>query len=146
MKLLTFILLFTSACAGQEYKAPHSQFSTWNKELWIGEMVTFAAADVLDGRITVSRLGHGRGSRWQYAGEISTPWLYGQHPSALRYGLIEAGTFAAVATLSYKLQHSKRLWMRIAGHAAPIALTYFHTKGAIQNYRLESTAFAGGAQ
>jgi hypothetical protein len=106
---------------------------SFNKKLFIVELSTYTAMNVLDGITTVQNVQKGYIEGNFPAG---SSYLLGHRPSAARYavtmGLIEVG----VSVASYRLQHSRTKWLRVVGHGLMIQAAYGHTDGSIRNIRL----------
>jgi hypothetical protein len=106
---------------------------SFNKKLFIAELSTYTAMNVLDGITTVQNVQKGYIEGNFPAG---SSYLLGHRPSAARYavtmGLIEVG----VSVASYRLQHSRTKWLRVVGHGLMIQAAYGHTDGSIRNIRL----------
>jgi hypothetical protein len=106
---------------------------SFNKKLFIAELSTYTAMNVLDGITTVQNVQKGYIEGNFPAG---SSYLLGHRPSAARYavtmGLIEVG----VSVVSYRLQHSRTKWLRVVGHGLMIQAAYGHTDGSIRNIRL----------
>jgi hypothetical protein len=109
---------------------------SFNKKLFIVELSTYTAVNVLDGITTAQNVKKGYVEGNFPAG---SSYLLGRRPSAARYavtmGLIEVG----VSVASYHLQHSRTKWMRMAGHALMIQAAFGHADGSIQNIRLAAS-------
>jgi len=109
---------------------------SFNKKLFIVELSTYSAVNVLDGITTAQNVKKGYVEGNFPAG---SSYLLGRRPSAARYaatmGLIEVG----VSVASYHLQHSRTKWMRLVGHALMIQAAFGHADGSIQNIRLAAS-------
>jgi hypothetical protein len=133
------LLLFTSLIGSLALPARAQQFAelpdtpSFNKKLFIVELSTYTTMNVLDGITTAQSV---RKGNVEGGFPLGSSYLLGQRPSVIRYaitmGLVEAG----VSLTAYRLQHSKRKWLRVAGHGLMIQGAYGHTDGVIRNIRL----------
>jgi hypothetical protein len=133
------LLLFTSLLGSLSFPARSQQFPalpntpSFNKKLFIAELSTYTAMNLLDG-ITTAHLLHEGYVEDSFPGGSS--YLLGRRPSVVRYtvamGLLETG----VSLAAYRLQHSKTKWLRLVGHGLMIQGAYGHTDGVIRNIRL----------
>ena len=133
------LLLFTSLLGSLSLPARSQQFPalpntpSFNKKLFIAELSTYTAMNVLDGITTTHMIheGYVEGSF-----PVGSSYLLGRRPSVVRYavamGLLETG----VSLAAYRLQHSKTKWLRLVGHGLMIQGAYGHTDGVIRNIRL----------
>jgi len=134
-----WLLLFTSLLGSLSLPARSQQFPAlpntppFNKKLFIAELSTYTAMNVLDG-ITTAHMLHEGYVEDSFPGGSS--YLLGRRPSVVRYavamGLLETG----VSLTAYRLQHSKTKWLRLVGHGLMIQGAYGHTDGVIRNIRL----------
>jgi hypothetical protein len=106
---------------------------SFNKKLFIAELSAYTAINIVDG-ITTAQSVHEGNVEGHFPGGSS--YLLGQRPSAVRYfvtmGLLETG----ISFTAYRMQHSNKKWLRLAGHGLMIQAAYGHTDGVIRNLRL----------
>jgi hypothetical protein len=133
------LLLFASLIGSLSLPARAQQSTelpdtpSFNKKLFIVELSAYTTMNVLDGITTAQSVRKGNVEGGFPSG---SSYLLGQRPSVARYaitmGLVEAG----VSLTAYRLQHSKKKWLRVAGHGLMIQGAYGHTDGVIRNIRL----------
>lgn len=137
LRIIPLLLLLAGSLPAQTFDAPGAtlnQASTserpaFSKKIFWTEVGAYTLSNVLDGYTTVA---HPQG--YEEAGfPRGSAFLLGHHPSAGRYvatmGLMQVATsFAA-----YRLEHSDKKFLRIAGHALMIQGIYAHTDGYIGN-------------
>jgi hypothetical protein len=132
--LLLIVSLGLPAVSQKMTEPPNTP--SFNKKLFIVELSTYTAMNVLDGITTAQNVKKGYEEGNFPAG---SSYLLGRRPSAARYavtmGLIEVG----VSVASYRLQHSRTKWMRVVGHALMIQAAYGHADGSIRNLRLAAS-------
>ena len=87
------------------------------RTFWL-ESVALTAANVADGFHTVNMP-----TGWV---ETEARWLLGKRPNGLRYALAGGGYQAAQMFAAWKLEHSRRRWLRVAGHALMVGATVDH--------------------
>jgi hypothetical protein len=134
-KLLFCALLFsTSVYAQEQHFRP--------KVFW-SEVAALTVADTLDGYSTVTR--DACGSPW-HAVELASPFLYGNHPTPVRYSLVSGGIDATAALLAWKFEHSHRRWVAGIGHSLLGAACQAHVAGAKHNFELPKGITISGGQ
>lgn len=133
------LLLFTILIGGFSLPARSQEFTelpntpSFNKKLFIAELSAYTTINVLDGITTAESVREGN---VEGGFPLGSSYLLGQRPSVARYavtmGLIESG----ISLTAYRLQHSKKKWLRVAGHGLMVQAVYGHTDGVIRNIRL----------
>ena len=133
--LLLLVVSLGLSAHSQQLTEPRNAPS-FNKKLFIVELSTYTAMNVLDGITTAQSVREGNVEGSFPSG---SSYLLGRRPSVARYavtmGLMEAG----VSLAAYRLQHSNKKWLRVVGHGLMIQGAYGHTDGVIRNiYLLQS--------
>jgi hypothetical protein len=133
------VLLFTILIGGFSLPARSQEFTelpntpSFNKKLFIAELSAYTTINVLDGITTAQSV---RKGNVEGGFPMGSSYLLGHRPSVARYavtmGLIESG----ISLTAYRLQHSKKKWLRVAGHGLMAQAVYGHTDGVIRNIRL----------
>ena len=116
--------------------APKSTESVFSKRIFWTEVGTYTVSNILDGYTTIARpqgyeeAGFPRGSSF----------LLGTQPSAARYVATMGALQVATSFAAYRLEHSHRRFLRVAGHTLMIQGTYAHTDGFIRNFLVQEKA------
>jgi hypothetical protein len=140
--LAALVLLWAGTSSAQKFNAPETSLGAAvdavrpnplldHKIFWI-EAGAYTLSNVLDGITTVSQAPGYEESPFPQG----SAFLLGKHPSAGRYvatmGVIEVATSIA----AYRLEHSPKRWLRMAGHGLMIQGIFGHADGYISNVRL----------
>jgi len=138
------VLLLAASSSAQNFGAPSMVLSTasrqseqvFNKKIFWTEVGAFTLTNILDGYTTVA---HPQG--YEEAGfPRGSSFLLGQHPSAARFVVTMGAMQVATSFATYRLEHSQKRFLRIAGHALMVQGIYSHADGYIGNVVLLSGA------
>jgi hypothetical protein len=109
---------------------------SFNKRIFMAEVVAYTVPNILDGVTTVRAVRRGFTEGPLPMGSAE---LLGQRPGIARYTLIMGGMQVAVTFASYKLEHSRSRTLRLLGHSLMLKRSVDHTVGAVNNLRLGPT-------
>jgi len=136
--ITSIVLLLAGSLSAQTFDAPGAILNlaapnepkqVFSKKVFWAEVGAYTLSNVLDGYTTVA---HPQG--YEEAGfPRGSSFLLGKHPSAGRYAATMGIMQVATSFAAYRLEHSQKRFLRIAGHALMVQGIYSHTDGYIGN-------------
>ena len=130
--LLFCVFLFSPAVHAQppiQAPTPAPTPQHFHPRVYWTEVSALIGAAAFDGYTTVRDTEKG-------IPEVQSPWLYGRHPSALRYALPTIGIGFAESFAGYRMEHSRHAWLRNLGHALILGDAASHVEAGAHNLTL----------
>lgn len=98
--------------------------------LFSAEAVVYTLANAADGVTTIRNI---RGGATEEGWPNGEGWVLGKRPTVSRWVIAEGGMEIGICLASWKLQHSRRAWVRGVGHGLMAWKIQAHSMGAVHN-------------